>query len=166
MTRRPLTTNLLLTIAALTAGSSIASEPEFDGAISGRELCPQSVCGAAIFVGYYLGTVDGQFAVGFWSAAVNHEEPLPLPNESVEVTGGQWSMKLWILQRFSFRRTAFRGLIQSEGILAANDNNTFDVAANLELDANSGSGIISMTVLLDHNEFPPTVVGGLSAGAE
>ncbi|MAG92696.1 MAG: hypothetical protein CMJ48_02945 [Planctomycetaceae bacterium] len=49
----------LIAVVLASANPSRAAGPDITGAISGIELCEQSVCGAAIFVGVFYGTVDG-----------------------------------------------------------------------------------------------------------
>ena len=41
-----------------------AAGAELNGTAFGIELCPQFVCGAATFIGYFGGTVDGQAGSG------------------------------------------------------------------------------------------------------
>jgi hypothetical protein len=46
-----------LAIFLITAEPANASRPTIEGEISGVELCPQVVCGAAIFTGTFQGEV-------------------------------------------------------------------------------------------------------------
>ena len=54
------------------------ADPSIDGQVKGIELCPQFICGNALFTGFYAGEIGGQPAFGTWFAAVDHE-PLPEP---------------------------------------------------------------------------------------
>jgi len=58
--------------------------------------------------------------------------------------------------RVGFRR--FRGVVLPGGTLFNNSNNTFTVEATLIL-TSGGSGQLHYVGLLDHNVFPPTIVG-------
>jgi hypothetical protein len=78
---------------------------------------------------------------------VNHETPLPSPGNFVFLTGGAFEL------RFGLRR--LRGIV-SGGDLLANPDNTFAVGADLSLQSGDK---LRFEGLLDHNVFPPTVIG-------
>jgi hypothetical protein len=83
------------------------------------------------------------------AAALKHE-PLPeQPGQCSAITGGAWEL------RAGLRR--FRG-VATGGTLRNNGNNTFTVSA-VFLITSGGSGQIHFTGLLDHNVFPPTIIG-------
>jgi len=129
------------------------STPAITGKLSGVELCPQSVCGAATFVATFQGSVGPRPALGLFWAAVNHE-PLPtVLDQTVLITGGKWNL--------STGARSFRGRIDG-GTLTCKDSDclTFDVRAVLIL-IRGGSGEICGSGLLDHTEFPPTIEGSL-----
>ena len=129
----------------------------------GIELCPQSLCGAAIFVGLLRGEVGGNpNALGTFALAATHED---LPTEQGEPArlqpagpGGAFEF------RFGLRRirgevvTGFIFRVFDGGI----DTNTFIVFALL---LTSEGDLIEADVLLDHNVFPPRVSGCVSHGA-
>lgn len=130
------------------------SIPKITGELSGVELCPQSVCGAATFVATFHGTVGRRPALGLFWAAVNHE-PLPtVLDQAVPITGGKWNL--------STGTRSFRGRIGDGGTLTCKDSDclTFDVRAVLIL-IRGGSGEICGSGLLDHTDFPPTIEGSL-----
>lgn len=144
-----------LTLAGflLLGSSSVTAEskPTVQGEILGLEFCPQSVCGVALFGGFFVGQVgNNRHAVGTFAVAVNHE-PLPPPGESVDLTGGLWELKA------GGRRV--RGGV-GDGTLFNNGDNTFLVIATLQL-TQGGSGELSFVGVLDHNVFPPTIKGSL-----
>jgi hypothetical protein len=117
-------------------------------------LCPQSLCGSAFFSGSFLGTSDNEPIVGSFSTAVDHQSPLPKTRgESVLITGGTWLV--WS------NRGTFSGNIEQGGKITANGNNTFAISATLEL-SHGGSGFTSVSGTLNHNVFPPTVMGIIS----
>jgi hypothetical protein len=113
----------LILVGFLFLGSSSVtaeSKPTVQGEILGVEFCPQSVCGAALFGGFFVGQVgNNRHAVGTCAVAVNHE-PLPPPGASVDLTGGLWELKA------GGRRV--RGGV-GEGTLFNNGDNTFLVIA-------------------------------------
>ena len=124
-----------------------ASSPVFDVDTFGLELCPQSICHAAIFAGFVVGRVgNNPFAVGTFVVVATHE-PLPEPGETADLIDGSFEL------RFGLRR--FRGTVEG-GSLFNTGLNTFEVTANLKLD--NGDELLYQG-LLDHNVFPPTVAG-------
>jgi hypothetical protein len=128
------------------------STPVIDTRTFGIELCPQSVCGAALFVGILQGRIGAYpNALGTFAVAVNHG---PLPEAAMDstfVTGGAFEIKV------GFRR--LRGLVR-DGIIVNNGDNTFTVRANLEI-TSGGGGTLVYFGILDHNVFPPTIAGTL-----
>jgi hypothetical protein len=148
---------VLLPVVVLLFGSAqlrAASAPVIQGDVFGVELCPQSVCGAAIFVAVFHGQIGGNpNAVATVAVAVTHDD-LPDPGQFAAITGGVWELKtIW-------RR--FRGLVVPFAMgLFNNGNNTYTVRAPLVL-VGGGAGVLSFEGLLDHNVFPPTIRGRLS----
>jgi hypothetical protein len=59
--------------------------------------------------------------------------------------------------RFGLRR--FKGM--AIGTVTANGDNTFDVDATLDIQS-GGSGIVQYHGRLDHNVFPPTLIGKIT----
>jgi hypothetical protein len=128
-----------------------ASSPTIAGEISGVELCPEIACGAAIFNGTFQGTVGNKPTPGFFWVAAQHEA-LPAAGNSSPIFGGKWSLStFW----GKFGGTVLGGSIFNNG------NNTFNVSVTLELKS-GGTGQLLGAVVLDHNDFPPTVEGKLS----
>jgi hypothetical protein len=128
-----------------------ASSPTIAGEISGIELCPEIACGAAIFNGTFQGTVGNKPTPGFFWVAVQHEA-LPAAGKSSPIFGGKWSLStFW----GKFGGTVLGGSIFNNG------NNTFNVSVTLGLKS-GGTGQLLGAVVLDHNDFPPTVEGKLS----
>jgi hypothetical protein len=138
---------LVMTCGARSADA--ASVPLIDVRTFGIELCPQSICGAAIFVGVLHGQVGANpHALGTFSVAITHD-PLPEPNQAARLTGGVFEF------RVGLRR--IRGVVAG-GVLFNNGDNTFTTRAVLAI-TSGGSGFVIYEGLLDHNVFPPTVVG-------
>jgi hypothetical protein len=116
------------------------------------ELCPQSICGAAIFVGVLHGQVGlNPHAIGTFSVAITHD-PLP-PNEGdvAEITGGVFEF------RIGLRRIRGVVLPRVSGI-RNNGDNTFGIRAVLAI-TSGGAGILIHEGVLNHNVFPPTEIG-------
>src|SRR4030095_333435 len=87
---------------------------------------------------------------GFFWVAAQHEA-LPAAGNSSPIFGGKWSLStFW----GKFGGTVLGGSIFNNG------NNTFNVSVTLELKS-GGTGQHLGAVVLDHNDFPPTVEGKL-----
>lgn len=145
---------MVVALAALlfvTAGAAPAhaSTPAINVNTFGIELCPQSVCGAAIFAGILQGQVGADpNAFGTFTVAITHD-PLPEPGQLAALTGGVFEF------RVGTRR--IRGVVVG-GTLLNNGDNTYTVQAVL-LITRGGSGLLQYQGLLNHNDFPPTVTG-------
>ena len=134
----------ILSVFLITVRSAIASSPAIVGELSGVELCPESVCDAAIFTGTCDCIVNKRHTVGFFWVAIQHE-PLPNPSASSDIVGGKWTL------------TTLNGNFSGKvlGGTIVNDNNeTFNVTATLRLQK-GGNGDLTVSVL-DHSDFPPS----------
>jgi len=150
--RRRLTISLLLFFALVSiAPTALAADTEIAGQVSGIELCPQFICGSAIFSGVFQGTVDGRPTKGAFSVSVNHDELPDFGDPPSAITGGSWFIRT--------KRNVFYGDVTT-GTITNNGNNTFTVTATLEI-AN-GTGSACFVGVLNHNVFPPTIAGDLS----
>jgi hypothetical protein len=131
------------------------STPVINAATAGVELCEQAVCGAAIFAGFLRGQVGSNpNAVGLFAVAVTHD-PLPEAGDPpADITGGVFQFQIGLRQ--------IKGVVVPHvSTLTNNGDNTFTVHAVLMITA-GGSGIVNYTGRLNHNVFPPTVIGTLS----
>lgn len=137
---------LVLGAAPLRA-SSIAP---LQGQFVGIELCEQAVCGAAYFTGIFNGLVGFNYSIGSITVAVKHD-PLPPPNTSGNVTGGQWQLK-------TFSGKTLSGGI-TDGTLFNNNNGTFHVVIHMSV---STGGSATFEGTLSHNTFPPTIWGSIT----
>jgi hypothetical protein len=148
-------------IALFISTSARAAAPQLDGAISGIELAPQSLVGAAVFVFEYHGVVNGQSHKGWGWMAVTHED---LPKDLFEsslITGGFGEIYVG-LRRFDVE--VYSGLLT-----LVDDHNTarFDDDFAVEVSVDIGN-FFSQTAahgfegLLSHVPFPPTIVGELT----
>ena len=150
--KRAFVSGVILLVLSGWARPAQASIPFINVTAFGLELCPQSVCKVAIFVGLLHGQVDNRSALGTFALAVNHDE---LPTDPLDPAtlhpGGAFEF------RFGLRR--IRGEIV-EGLIIRNidDPNTFSVGALLNI-TSGGSGTLLALIRLDHNVFPPTVSG-------
>src|SRR5262245_12807234 len=101
MTRHRLSIIALLAFIGISSAVVRAdSLPVIQGTVSGLELCPQSVCGAAIFVGVFRGRVGTSPSIGTVSVLVKHN-PLPPPDMTADITGGLWTIQLLNGRKFS-----------------------------------------------------------------
>jgi len=149
MKRAIISAAILLVLTCGARPAQAASIPFIDVAAFGIELCPQSLCGSAIFAGLLFGQVEpNPNAVGASVAAINHQTPLPVNvDDAVAITGGAFEF------RFGLRR--IRGAVPF-GVLVSNGDNTFTIVATLET---TEGDLLDAVVFLDHNVFPPRVVG-------
>ena len=151
---KPAVRTLIVTIAIILAGVSVRADslPVIQGQVSGIELCPQSVCGAAIFVGAFKGRIGfNPHALGTVAVAVHHG-PLPVnAGDCTPIPDGVW--KLWV------------GLRRIEGVTAGtlcyNGDNTYHISVGM-LITSGGIGTMTFDGTLDHNVFPPTIKGTIA----
>ncbi|MCA1559085.1 MAG: hypothetical protein LC753_13585 [Acidobacteria bacterium] len=144
--------SLLTALMILVAASRPvqASTPAITAQIFGIELCPQFICGAAIFTGVLAGQVgNNPYAFGTFTVAITHEELPQVAGQQADLTGGVFEI------RVGWRR--FRGDVSS-GTLTKNANNSFTVQAVLTIQR-GGSGDMNFLGTLDHTVFPPTISG-------
>ena len=139
---------LLIATVPVTADSV----PVIEGHIAGVELCPQSICGSAIFTGQFTGQVNGRPERGVFLGAITHDS-LPEPSESAFITGG-----LWVIRT---PRRVLTGYVMPGGTLTNNGDNTFTVDMTMVL-LRGGVGTLHFTGLLNHTPFPPTIIGTVS----
>ena len=132
-----------------------ANSTSLSGKIAGLELCPQQVCGAAIFMGRFNGTLDGTADSGSWWVAIRHED-LPTPGARANITDGVWGMAVG--------DHALRGVITAGSILN-NGDGTFEVTPQLGI-REGGEGALSLSILLDHGPFPPRVRGNVTSDGD
>jgi hypothetical protein len=138
----------LLVIALLFATIPVAADSLLQGDIDGIELCPQSLCGLAVFAGGFDGSINGAPRHGVFLAGITHDPQLPDENgESVAITGGSF------LIRVPFRTV--QGAVLG-GSLTSNGDQTFDVEMVLFV---RGGGLESFVGTLRHDVFPPTIAG-------
>ncbi len=130
------------------------SLPVINGSVSGIELCPQSLCGAAVFVGVYSGQVGRNYhAFGTMATAITHDD-LPDVGQTAAITGGLWRLRL-----LSGRTIA--GDVTGGTLANPRGDNTFDVTVDLHL-VTGGAGWLTFSGILSHNNFPPTINGSLT----
>lgn len=139
---------LLLLVGTVPVQASTV--PIIRGDVSALELCPQSICDAAIFSGFFTGRVGvNPFAVGLISVAATHED-LPDPDEFAAITGG-----VWVLRLLSGRR--FTGVVAG-GSLFNNSDDTFTVNVQMLLGTDP-TQTLTFHGILSHRVFPPTLIG-------
>jgi hypothetical protein len=128
-----------------------ASNPVIVGELSGVELCAQFACGAAVFTGTCECTVDNRNTPGFFWVSVQHD-PLPAEGSSSAIRDGKWNL--------TTLRGSFSGKVV-DGEIFNQDGSTFLITARLRIQK-GGNGIVNVSGVLDHNDFPPTFEGYLT----
>jgi hypothetical protein len=114
----------------------------------GIELCPQFICGSAIFTGVLSGEVAGiQTSQGAFTVLVNHDDLPTVTLESAAITGGSFQLR-------AGART-FRGSILG-GTLTLAAPGEFAVQMLL---VSPTAGPLVFQGTLSHNTFPPTISG-------
>ena len=129
-----------------------ASVPAVDGQVAGLELCPQFICGAAIFAGGFQGKIGvNPDATAGMIAALTHGDLPTAVGDSTPIYKGVWEL------RTLFRR--INGAVLGGRIVYIGDNK-FHVTATLLL-VNGGAGTLTLDGILDHNPLIPTFGGTL-----
>jgi hypothetical protein len=120
------------------------------GLVSGRELCEQAVCGSAIFVAAFAGSIDDRPAVGLALGGIRHD-PLPTAEgECVDILGGTWAIR-------TLRRSIAGDV--TGGQLCYVDGIKYHVLGMSMDITEGGSGQAVFNAVLDHGPFPPTIKG-------
>jgi len=142
-----------LAFVLCTSVAQAASVPAIDGQVAGLELCPQFICGAAIFAGGFHGNIGiNPSASAAMIAALNHGELPTEIGDFAPIYTGVWEL------RSLFRRTS--GIVLG-GQIVYIGNNRFHVTAILLL-TNGGGGTLTLDGILDHNPLIPTFGGTLN----
>jgi hypothetical protein len=155
MNRRfnPFLMGLLCWVAAATANAQTTA---INGHINGIEVCAQSleICGGyAVFVGTFVGKVNGNDTTAAFTVRVTHESLNETKQGITLVTAGDWLLVL-------SSNTAIGGTVDPGGTLTFRQNNTFALDLILTITA-GGSGKANVDGTLNHNVFPPTVTARL-----
>ena len=150
---------LLCLIASATAVAQ--SQPVIAGAIHGHEVCPQAIefCGGrAWFAGKFVGQLlDQGPSTGSFLVGVSHEALNQTDGGVTQITGGEWVIVL------KQDRQLISGMVQPGGTLTYRAaSNAFDVALTLLITHGNGSGTGTFRGVLDHNPFPPEIIGMMS----
>ena len=148
-----------LTLSILALQVVTASTPVITGAIQGVELCPQSICDAAIFAGDFTGQVNSKPTSGFFGAAITYDEPLPSQPFSTEITGGSWAIHTRL--RTVGGKILDGGTLTNIGPPSGETEDRFTVTLTMEI-TKGGFGTLHFTGILDHNQFPPTIAGEIT----
>lgn len=145
--KRLLTPFALVCLLLFAAPARAADNPTNAFAF-GIELCPESICGSAIFTGLLSGTVAGvNTRLGSFAVAVEHDDLQPNAGDITLINGGSFQL------RAGFRTV--RGFVVG-GQLVTNGDGTFNVM--MQLVSSTGQSYLFIGKL-SHNTFPPTIVG-------
>lgn len=125
------------------------------GRVTALELCPQTICGAAVFSGFFVGQVNSNpSAIGLISVAATHD---PLPTAlfvPVDITGGAWSLRL-----LSGRRIT--GSVGEGSTITLVGTDLFAVHVEMEIES-GGTGNHTFDGILSHLVFPPQLIGDIN----
>ncbi|HEX7780728.1 MAG TPA: hypothetical protein VF424_15870 [Vicinamibacterales bacterium] len=146
---------LAVLLLAGTVPVQASSIPIIQGQVSTIELCPQTICQVAVFTGLFVGRVGfNPSAVGLISVTANHE-PLPTtPLVPVDITGGDWSLRL-----LSGRRVT--GFVDEGSTLTLVGTDLYAVHVEMVLDG-GGTGNLTFDGFLSHQVFPPQLFGDIN----
>ena len=143
---------VILAIAASSVTVRASSWPIISGQVSGIELCPQSLCGAAVFAGVFKGQVGFvPNTVGTIAVAVRHGRLPTVEDACTPIPEGVWALRTLLRK--------FEGV--AAGQLCYNGDNTYHISVGMQI-TSGGSGPLNFEGTLDHNVFPPTVKGGIT----
>jgi hypothetical protein len=135
---------LLILVAPLHAAIGTTDADAF-----GIELCPQSICGSAIFAGILNGEVAGiQASPGSFAVSVTHEDLPTSEGDTAAITGGSFQLR-------ASTRT-FKCVITGGTLVGTNDPDVFGVTILL---ASPRTGALEFDGVLSHKTFPPTISG-------
>jgi hypothetical protein len=137
---------IILALGGITLSAD--SRPSLSGGAAGIELCPQFICGFALFAGQFQGEVNSRPASGAFVAAIVHQD-LPPVNGVAAITGGQWTI--------TAARRVFSGDVAGGTIFNINDTQ-FCINMALDID-DGGRGRVYFSGILDHGPFPPAIAG-------
>jgi len=146
--RRVVFSTLFAVLLAASISLSAQSRPVVEGTVAGIELCAQTFCGFALFVGGFQGELNSREATGSFVGAITHE-PLPPVYYSAALTGGQWTI--------TANRRVLQGTVAG-GQIYNIDGTRYCIEMTMEV-TDGGRGQLYFTGLLDHNPFPPTIGG-------
>jgi len=141
----------------LLAGSTIAwaqsSSPVIQGGVQGIELCPQFICGFALFTGAFHGQVGANpSASGSITAAMTHDDLPTVEGGIANINDGVWELRT-LTRRIGGE--VVTGLIRYRG------GNVFDILILLKLKSPGTSGYVLFLGELNHNTPIPTFGGNL-----
>lgn len=146
-------TIITLALALSSAAPLFAQETSLSGALSGRELCEQAVCGSAIFVAAFAGQIDHRPALGLAIGAIRHTALPTASSPCATIVGGSWSIN-------TLRRN-LSGSVEFGGTVCYIDGIRYKVSLTMDIEQ-GGDGNAQLEVTLDHEPFPPTVKGGIT----
>ena len=150
MRHRVLRFTLLAIPLLATASLSARADLSLNGFVSGREVCELRVCGAAIFLAGFAGSIDDRPAIGLALGGIVHD-PLPDVFGNADITGGRWSIR-------TLRRTV-EGTISSGTIFNVNG---LQFLVTMTMEISGGTDEATFTAVLDHSQFPPTIQGQIT----
>ena len=142
----------LILLGAATAASAQSSDPIINVQVQGLELCPQFICGAAVFSGVAKGQIGGNpNAVGIITAAMTHGDLPTAIGADTDIFFGAWELRT-LTRRI--RGAVLGGKIIYQG------NDIFAIRILLDL-RSGGGGFVVFEGFLNHQTLIPTFGGDL-----
>ena len=134
----------------------LSFSPLLSGNVSGIELCPQFICGVAVFTMGYQGQI-GPFrnAAGIITTALNHG-PLPISesDDPATIVGGKWEFHSLFL---NFKADVVTGQID---LIDGSNGKKFHITAELSVTP-GGPATLHFDGTLDHTPAIPTIKGSI-----
>ena len=141
--------SLGMVLALVGFARPVQAQPPVTADVLGIELCPQSICGAAVFYGaIHVNTGSENGRAGTILGLIQHDE-LPEAGQTAALTNG--------VLRLQFDEEII-DLLLAVGNLTNNDDGTYTIAALFS----DGEMLHFFSGVLDHNFFPPLVYGTLT----
>jgi hypothetical protein len=150
----------LFTLVSLTANPAVAASPRVNGTIAGIEICPQSVCGAAVFLFDFRGELNDRPARGFGWFAIVHQD-LPAPDAKSDILYGTGVLTIG-LHRLEIG--VIGGHLYGAELIDMVGSDVFGVDAGLVIWNRRGQWRLHVfeNGLLDHETLIPTIEGDVS----
>ena len=150
--RRVVGSSILAIVLAFSAATlSADSRPVLTGFAAGIELCPQFICGFALFAGQFQGA--GQLPARQRRLRRGHHA-----RRSARVLAGSSDYRRTIHHHRGPSHVPWRRDRRREIVSLNLESTQFCVAMTLDI-TDGGSGQVYFRGLLDHGPFPPTIAG-------
>jgi hypothetical protein len=143
------------------AAPAAAAPPELEGQISGIELAPQSLVGAAVFLFEYQGQVNGRDRKGWGWVAVVHQDLPEMEGGFSFILDGSGEIYIGV-QRFNLDvKGGLLTLVDDHDTPLFDDD--FEILLSVDIRNRIGQSKNHLfDGVLSHVPFPPTIDGDLA----